>query len=254
MSKRDNPFALLLILVVTFCFSASGIIFAYQFGFGLNSQVENKSLTQDDKQSEKSSISSSPISTPISNPVSTRLPAANGRLVSSTSVESSTYTQSPKSTSVSNGASSSTLKEKEKSDVKAKIVASKPKAETVAKKLKTAADISSFQFEEDIQFATSSSELTGADKKTLKLLAKKLVEYDPKSVGVRVIGHTHSYGDSIFNLELSQERASIVGDYLRSSGVNLNITSVGKGSSKPIPGADPKDRRNRRTEIILVRI
>ncbi|MBW4670533.1 MAG: OmpA family protein [Cyanomargarita calcarea GSE-NOS-MK-12-04C] len=123
-----------------------------------------------------------------------------------------------------------------------------------SKKLKTAADIANFQVNIDVKFATESAELTDEDKQMLNSLVSQLKEFDQKTVGVRVIGHTNARGEADFNVPLSQERAQAVANYLRSRGVKLKITASGKGASKPLPDTDPLDRRNKRTEIRLVSI
>ncbi len=53
MSKLDNPVVLLLTLAVTFGLSVAGIGWAYQFGFGFNSAIENKSETKTENTSAK---------------------------------------------------------------------------------------------------------------------------------------------------------------------------------------------------------
>jgi outer membrane protein OmpA-like peptidoglycan-associated protein len=129
-----------------------------------------------------------------------------------------------------------------------------PTPTPASKKLKTAADIANFQVNVDVKFATESAELTDEDKQMLNSLVGQLKEFDQKTVAVRVIGHTNARGEADFNVPLSQERAQAVADYLRSRGVQLQITASGKGASKPLPDIDPLDRRNKRTEIRLVSI
>jgi outer membrane protein OmpA-like peptidoglycan-associated protein len=202
MSKRDNPVVLFSVLTVTFVLSVAGLWWAHQFGSGLNSSGENRSVSTGEARSAKVTRTQIPISTP--KPIATR---------------TSTPTPNPAS-----------------------------------KKLKTAADIANFQVNINIKFATESAQLTDEDKQMLNSLVSQLKEFDKKTVAVRVIGHTNASGEADFNVPLSQERAQAVADYLRSRGVELQITASGKGASKPLPDIDPLDRRNKRTEIRLVSI
>ena len=71
---------------------------------------------------------------------------------------------------------------------------------------------------------------------------------------MRVIGHTSQIGSADFNQKLSQQRAQVVGNYLRLRNIKHNIVIEGKGFSELLPGISPNDLRNQRTEIRLVRI
>ncbi|MDH3198258.1 MAG: OmpA family protein [Candidatus Krumholzibacteria bacterium] len=74
--------------------------------------------------------------------------------------------------------------------------------------------------------------------------------------GVRVEGHTDSYGSDESNLKLSQDRAEAVRLYLAAnmgSGAP-NMTSVGYGEARPIANNETKDGRatNRRIDIVIL--
>ena len=71
---------------------------------------------------------------------------------------------------------------------------------------------------------------------------------------MRVIGHTSQIGAADFNQKLSQQRAQIVGNYLRLRNIKHNMVMEGEGFNKLLPGVSPSDPRNQRTEIRLVRI
>jgi outer membrane protein OmpA-like peptidoglycan-associated protein len=228
MSKRDNPVVLFSVLTVTFVLSVAGIWWAHQFGSGLNSSVENRSASTPEARSPKVTPTPTPISTPKSTPIPTRTQAP---IATPIPTRTSTPTPIPTRTSTAT-----------------------PIPTPVSKKLKTVADIANFEVNVDVKFATESAELTDEDKQTLNSLVSQLKEFDKKTVGVRVIGHTNARGEADFNVPLSQERAQAVADYLRSRGVELQITALGKGASKPLPDTDPLDRRNKRTEIRLVAI
>ena len=72
---------------------------------------------------------------------------------------------------------------------------------------------------------------------------------------VRIQGHTDSSGDEDYNLELSQQRADSVRDYLvNQSGFDENLfITVGYGESKPIASNDTPEGqlKNRRFEIVI---
>ncbi len=72
----------------------------------------------------------------------------------------------------------------------------------------------------------------------------------------RVDGHTDSSGSESLNLELSEQRARAVANYLVQGGVaSERVKAVGKGPAEPVAdNATPWGRRqNRRIEIALMR-
>jgi outer membrane protein OmpA-like peptidoglycan-associated protein len=240
MSKRDNPVVLFSVLTVTFVLSVAGIWWAHQFGSGLNSSVENRSASTGEARSAKVTPTPTPISTPKPTPTPTRTPTPTPTPIPTrTSTPTPIATQATIPTPIPTPTPTSTAT---------------PIPTPASKKLKTVADIANFEVNVDVKFATESAQLTDEDKQTLNSLVSQLKEFDKKTVGVQVIGHTNARGEADFNVPLSQERAQAVADYLRSRGVELQITALGKGASKPLPDTDPLDRRNKRTEIRLVAI
>jgi OmpA-OmpF porin, OOP family len=121
--------------------------------------------------------------------------------------------------------------------------------------IQTAPDIGNAQVRGEVSFNTSSADLTAEGQQALDLLASELKEFNEATVAVRILGHTSRTGDAEANLLLSQQRAQVVTNYLQEQGgVNLNILPEGKGFSEPLPGLDPADGQNQRTEIRLVRV
>ncbi len=103
-----------------------------------------------------------------------------------------------------------------------------------------------------IQFQQSRSELLP----TSIIELEKLVEILNKNPDwlVEISGHTDNVGNPKLNLELSEQRAEVVRDYIMQRGVAISrITTLGFGGSKPIASnSNPKDReKNRRVEIVL---
>jgi OmpA-OmpF porin, OOP family len=120
--------------------------------------------------------------------------------------------------------------------------------------IKTATEIGNLEVKEQIKFKTDSEQLTVEGKETLNNVAKQISEFNEQTVAVQIIGHTSKFGKADFNLDLSQQRAQTVTQYLRSLGIKHQIASIGKGSGYPLPDLDPQDKRNQRTEIRLVRV
>ncbi len=120
--------------------------------------------------------------------------------------------------------------------------------------LKTAPNIGNLRSPGEVQFNRDSAELTAEGMQTLDRLVKEIAEFNPQTVALRVIGHTSHGGVAEFNQILSQRRAQVVADYLRSRQLRHNIVAEGKGSSQPLANISPHDFRNQRTEIRLVRI
>lgn len=88
------------------------------------------------------------------------------------------------------------------------------------------------------------------------LLAKvqKAIKLVPNSK-ITIEGHTDSFGSDDKNMELSQERANSVKQYLLAN-MNLSpqgVTAIGYGETKPIANNQTKEGRakNRRIDLII---
>jgi len=123
-----------------------------------------------------------------------------------------------------------------------------------ANQIKAAPNIGNLQVRGDVKFGIGSAQLEDEGKQTLNHLAQEISEFNLQTVAVRVIGHTSQIGSADFNQKLSQERAQVVGNYLRLQNIKHNIVIEGQGFSQLLPGIPPNDPRNQRTEIRLVRI
>lgn len=115
-------------------------------------------------------------------------------------------------------------------------------------------DIGNLKVQGNVKFKLESADLTDASKQTLNRLAQAIAEFNTQTVSVRVIGHTSRFGSVEANKRLSQQRAQVVANYLRQRGLKHAIVSEGKGFEQPLPGIDPTDPRNQRTEVRLVRV
>jgi len=113
----------------------------------------------------------------------------------------------------------------------------------------------------NILYDFGKNELRPESKLELNKLIK-LLKDNPK-IRIELASHTDSIGSSAYNLKLSQERAQICVDYIKSAGVTDNrIFPKGYGKSKPIApnslpnGKDnPEGRQlNRRTEFTVLRV
>ena len=104
----------------------------------------------------------------------------------------------------------------------------------------------------NITFKTASSDLNAGFYKVLDSVSLVLKEFDKTLIDVE--GHTDSVGDDNYNQNLSVQRASSVGSYLQSHGVNSQrIVTLGAGESRPIASNDNDAGRqqNRRVELKL---
>lgn len=68
---------------------------------------------------------------------------------------------------------------------------------------------------------------------------------------VEIGGHTDSYGDPDYNLQLSRTRAESVRQYLTDHGVSNRLTAVGYGASRPLSQDRTRaaSKKNRRIEF-----
>ncbi len=103
-----------------------------------------------------------------------------------------------------------------------------------------------------IKFMSGKAELDPSSFKTLDMVFSIIKKY--KDLGLRIEGHTDSYGKESSNLRLSQKRANAVKKYLIYKGVaKKQVQSIGLGESHPI--ADNKTAhgraKNRRVEFIF---
>ncbi|RZM82538.1 OmpA family protein [Leptolyngbya iicbica] len=126
--------------------------------------------------------------------------------------------------------------------------------QVTAEEVQAAPDIGNLDVQGKVEFGTGSAQLTAAGQQTLQGLVQEIQEFNPETVAVRVIGHTSRTGDPGLNQQLSQARAQVVVDYLRSQGIQHNIVAEGKGFYLPLSGVDPTDSAQQRTEIRLVRV
>jgi outer membrane protein OmpA-like peptidoglycan-associated protein len=123
-----------------------------------------------------------------------------------------------------------------------------------ANQIKSSPNIGNLQIRGEVNFALGSAQILDEGKQTLKQLSQEVAEFNLQTVAVRVIGHTSQIGAADFNQKLSQQRAQVVGNYLRLHNIKHNMVIEGRGFSELLPGISPNDPRNQRTEIRLVRI
>jgi outer membrane protein OmpA-like peptidoglycan-associated protein len=87
----------------------------------------------------------------------------------------------------------------------------------------------------------------------------KMIEFlnENTKVEIELSGYTDNVGDDSYNLNLSQNRAKAVYDYLKNNGININRLNY-KGYGKANPVADNKTEEgranNRRTEFLIKKI
>lgn len=120
--------------------------------------------------------------------------------------------------------------------------------------VQTADSIGNLSVRGTVSFATGSAALTHEGKQTLDQLASELGDFSPITTALNIVGHTSKTGSAAINQSLSQQRAQVVADYLKSRGVDLQIAVQGMGFNQPLPGIDPTHPQNQRTDIQLKRI
>ncbi len=120
---------------------------------------------------------------------------------------------------------------------------------------KTTLPISSKMKFESVEFEEGSSALSSYMYGDLDKLADFLL--DNPEFNLRISGHTDSDGREDANLELSQERADVIKEYLVYFGKvqEMRISATGFGSSRPIVEEKTEEdkRLNRRVEFELYR-
>ena len=102
-----------------------------------------------------------------------------------------------------------------------------------------------------IEFQSGESILLDQSREVLDVVAAVLFE-NPQAQKVQIQGHTDDAGDEDYNLQLSQNRADVVRDYLIERGVSPErLDAEGYGSSNPlVPNTSRRNRNlNRRIEF-----
>lgn len=107
-------------------------------------------------------------------------------------------------------------------------------------------------FESGLLFATNSSTLSAAAKKSLSQFAQSLKSNADTEVLIE--GHTDNTGNDGINQPLSEKRAQAVADYLSQQGVSYGrLITKGYGSHQPIAdnGTAAGRTQNRRVEVAI---
>jgi outer membrane protein OmpA-like peptidoglycan-associated protein/tetratricopeptide (TPR) repeat protein len=105
----------------------------------------------------------------------------------------------------------------------------------------------------NVLFDTDKFDLKSESNSELNRVVKLLNENPTMKVSIE--GHTDNQGSEQHNITLSKNRAKSVVDYLISKGISSSrLSSVGKGSSKPVAdNSTAKGRKlNRRTELVII--
>jgi hypothetical protein len=104
----------------------------------------------------------------------------------------------------------------------------------------------------NIYFNLNKYMLNAVDKEYIKSEIDNLSEVNVNKI--EIIGHTDNSADSLYNIKLSNRRATEVKNALSALGFNENIIEIGYfGENKPIVKNDNEKERklNRRAEIIV---
>ncbi|MFS0738583.1 OmpA family protein [Sphingomonas sp. 1P06PA] len=102
-----------------------------------------------------------------------------------------------------------------------------------------------------ITFGSGSAEMTPQGKAEAAQFAKALALPALASKRFVVEGHTDGVGNRDANLRLSQARAELVADYLRSLGIDGGrLEAKGYGPDKPLPGRGVMAPANRRVQFV----
>lgn len=106
-------------------------------------------------------------------------------------------------------------------------------------------------FRDDMMFETNSANPTYSAKQKISKINSVLSKY-PDTL-VQVVGHTDNSGSRSLNQNLSEQRASNVGNIIYGGGVSNEIFSRGCAFDKPVVANTSKENMalNRRVEIYL---
>ena len=103
---------------------------------------------------------------------------------------------------------------------------------------------------EGITFETDSAKLTSSSRPVLDKVAAAMSKYPRLKVEVQ--GHTDGSGADAYNMNLSQQRADAVRDYLISQGVSAGqMTAKGYGETQPISDNATEAGRAQNRRVVL---
>lgn len=117
-------------------------------------------------------------------------------------------------------------------------------------KVQTAEDEISVVLNNDILFGYGKNDLSANSKQTLNKAVELLNQISNRSLVIQ--GHTDSTGSDEFNMQLSEQRAKVVYDYMLGQGLKIkNVTYKGYGETKPVADNNTAEGRkaNRRVEF-----
>lgn len=106
-----------------------------------------------------------------------------------------------------------------------------------------------------IKFARDSAELLPDTLPYIDRIGEMLRLDQAQNASIIIMGHTDAFGPGAYNQQLSERRAQSVKAYLiQKYGIaSARLWVVGQGESRPLPGVDPFDGRNRRVEFYPVK-
>jgi OOP family OmpA-OmpF porin len=115
--------------------------------------------------------------------------------------------------------------------------------------------LDSIRFPSVALFPRRSAELTEEGRAVLDKNINDAREMLDRAVFIEVVGHTDDVGDDAYNMDLSEQRAAAVTDYLIDAGVDgSKIVAMGAGESQPITTNATNEGRaeNRRVEVLVL--
>jgi len=114
-------------------------------------------------------------------------------------------------------------------------------------------EIDTIAMHQDFLFDTGQFYIKKNSNVLLDSVSNILNKYD--SASVKILGHTDNVGDENYNLELSQNRANAICDYLleKVSHPGVKFSTRGMGESIPIGNNNTEEGRaaNRRVELLI---
>ena len=115
--------------------------------------------------------------------------------------------------------------------------------------------LDTIRFPSVVLFPRRSAELTEQGKEVLATQLQEARDMLSRATYIEVIGHTDDVGDDAYNMELSEQRAESVRNYLIGAGVDgSKMVTVGAGESMPIASNKTDEGRaeNRRVEVMVL--
>jgi hypothetical protein len=119
------------------------------------------------------------------------------------------------------------------------------------KKLKTANDIAQNPVQAQIKFLYDSNRITSEGVESLNQLKKKIAQFDPQTVAIRIYSNS---GESEFSQQIARQRGEEAAGYLRHLGLKHKIVISRRSANSSANNLSSQQKRNQPVVVKLYKL